>query len=106
MKFYVQVKFTILRKKKVAVPKRKTTPSRKGKRRSHHSQLIKWQFQKEKQHHPEKAREDLITRSWQLTQLNVKIVENSSLHIMFVILAGITTEKKSLIKLNLVKILI
>ena len=26
-------------KYKVAVPKRKTTPSRKGKRRSHHSQL-------------------------------------------------------------------
>ena len=82
LKFYVQVKITILRKN------------------------IKWQFQKEKQHHPEKAREDLITRSWQLTQLNVQTVVNSSLLIMSVILAGITTKKKSLIKLNLVKILI
>ena len=82
MKFYVQVKITILRKN------------------------IKWQFQKEKQHHQEKVREDLIIRSLQLTQLNVQTVANSSLLIIFVTLAGITTKKKSLIKLNLVKILI
>ena len=82
MKFYVQVKITILRKN------------------------IKWQFQKEKQHHQEKVREDLIIHSLQLTQLNVQTVANSSLLIIFVTLAGITTKKKSLIKLNLVKILI
>ena len=82
MKFYVQVKITILRKN------------------------IKWQFQKEKQHHQEKVREDLIIHSLQLTQLNVQTVANSSLLIIFVILAAITTKKKSLIKLNLVKILI
>ena len=76
MKFYVQVKITILRKN------------------------IKWQFQKEKQHHQEKVREDLIIHSLQLTQLNVQIVANSSLLIIFVILAGITTKKKSLINLN------
>ena len=82
MKFYVQVKITILRKN------------------------IKWQFQKEKQHHPEKVREDHIIHSLQLTQLNAQTAENLSLPIIFVILAGITTKKKSLIKLNLVKILI
>ena len=82
MKFYVQVKITILRKN------------------------IKWQFQKEKQHHPEKVREDLIIHSLQLTQLNAQTAANSSLLIMFVILVAITTKKKSLIKLNLVKILI
>ena len=82
MKFYVQVKITILRKN------------------------IKWQFQKEKQHHPEEVREDLMIHSLQLTQLNVQTVVNSSSLIMYVIPAAITTKKKSLIKLNLVKILI
>ena len=82
MNFYVQVKITILREN------------------------IKWQFQKEKQHHQEKVKEDLIIHSLQLIQLNVQIVENSNLLIMFAILAAITTKKKSLIKLNLVKILI
>ena len=70
MKFYVQVKITILRKN------------------------IKWQFQKEKQHHLEKVREDLIIHSLQLTQLNVQTVANSSLLIMFVILVDITTKKE------------
>ena len=82
MKFYVQVKITILRKN------------------------IKWQFQKEKQHHLEKGREDLMTRSLQLTRLNVLTVASASLLIMYVIPAAITTKKKSLIKPNLVKILI
>ena len=82
MKFYVQVKITILRKN------------------------IKWQFQKEKQHHPERVREDLIIHRLQLTQLNVQTVANSSLPIIFVIPVGTTTKKKSLIKLNPVKILI
>ena len=82
MNFYVQVKITILREN------------------------IKWQFQKEKQHHPEKVKEDLTIHSLQSTRLNVQIVANLSLLIMSVILADITTKKKSLIKLNLVKILI
>jgi len=82
LNFYVQVKITILREN------------------------IKWQFQKEKQHHPEKVKEDLIIHSLQLIQLNVQIVENSNSLIMFAILVAITTKKKSLIKLNLVKILI
>jgi len=80
LKFYVQVKITILRK------------------------IKKWQFQKEKQHHPEKGREDLIIHRLQSTRLNAQTVANLSLLIMFVILADITTKKKSLIKLNLVKI--
>ena len=70
MNFYVQVKITILREN------------------------IKWQFQKEKQHHPEKEREDLIMHSLQLIQLNVQTAANSSLLIIFVILAGIITKKK------------
>ena len=82
MNFYVQVKITILREN------------------------IKWQFQKEKQHHPEKVKEDLTIHSLQSTRLNVQTVGNSSLLIMFVIHAGTTTKKKSLIKLNLVKTLI